>query len=71
MTYLLNRIRLLRLRVREYMLLAQAEHAAALAAQYGGEYAMLMQHLKRTRREIALRTSPEVLLNEVMAARKS
>lgn len=70
MTYLLNRIRLLRLRVREYMLLAQAEHAAALAAQYGDEYAMLMQHLKRTRREIALRTSPEVLLNEVMAARK-
>ena len=71
MTYLLNRIRLLRLKFREWMLLAQAEHAASLAAQYGAEYTMLMAHLKRTRREIALRTSPEVLLNEVMAARKS
>lgn len=71
MSAVLNRIRLLRLKFREWMLLAQAEHAATLAAQYGDEYAMLMAHLKRTRREIALRSSPEVLLNEALAARKS
>ena len=69
MSAILNRIRLLRLKVREWMLLAQAEHAASLAEQYGGEYAMLMQHLKRTRREIALRTSPEVLLNEALGGK--
>lgn len=67
MTYILNKLRLMRLKVREGMLLAQAEHAAALAEQYGGEYEMLMTHLKRTRREIAMRTSPDVLLSQALA----
>jgi len=69
MSAILNRIRLIRLKCREWMLLAQAEHAANLSAQYGDEYEMLMAHLKRTRREIALRTSPEVLLNEALGGK--
>lgn len=66
MSYILNKFRLMRLKCREWMLLAQAEHAAALMAQHQSDYAMLMTHLKRTRREIALRTAPDVLLNQVM-----
>ena len=66
---ILNRIRLLRLKVREYMLLAQAEHAAALMAQHENDYAMLMTHLQKVRREIALRTAPEILLSEALKAR--
>lgn len=71
MSYILNRIRLVRLKFREWMLLGQAEHAAALLAQHAGEYRFLMSELQRTRREIALRTAPEVLLSQALAARKS
>lgn len=66
MSYILNRIRLARLKVREWMLLAESSHTADLIADYSATYAAEIAELRKVRREIALRTAPDVLLNQVM-----
>lgn len=66
---ILNRLRVIKLRLREWKLEAEADHTAGLIGDYSALHERLMAELQATRREIAHRTPAEVLLRDVYRGR--
>ena len=64
MNELLRRYRLLRLKFRAYVLVAEAEHAEGLLHDHNLRYRRTMYELAQTRRRIMAMEKPEILLKD-------
>lgn len=63
---MLKRLKLWKLKMKAFMLEAEADHRAELMATYHEEYIDRIARLKRVRREILLREAPEVVLRNAV-----
>lgn len=65
MSWLLRKYRLVRLKCREYVLQAEAEHAQGLMDDHRRRYLNTLRDLRAVRRQIVTIEEPEVLLKHV------